>query len=83
MGSIIQEQDAEFETEDHEIIEDTTQKDQNDYLLVKYRSRRTITKPARYGYAYVVSFALTIAEEIEGDEPMSYDEVVNSNQSEN
>lgn len=58
--------------------------DQNDiseYNLIRDRERRNVKAPSRYGYADMVAWALICAEEIEFDEPRTYNEALKSKES--
>lgn len=67
--------------EDHVALSDDDV--QEEYLLARDRERRCIKAPSRFGYADMVAFALTAAEEIDGEEPKTYSEAVNSKESHN
>jgi hypothetical protein len=45
------------------------------------RQRRQIRPPRRYGYAFLLVYALTVAEDIGVQEPSNYSEAVTSNES--
>lgn len=48
------------------------------YRLARDRQRRVIKPPARFGHSDMVSYALSIAEELEYQEPRDYREAINS-----
>lgn len=48
------------------------------YHLARDRQRRTIKPPVKYGYADLVSYAFSVASEINEDEPLNYKEAINS-----
>ena len=50
--------------------------DLRDYQLARDRIRREIVKPARYSEDSATAFALSVAEELEIEEPRSYSEAV-------
>ena len=50
----------------------------NNYQLVRDRARRDHRAPVRYGYADLISFALTVAEDINENEPRNFHEAVRS-----
>lgn len=51
------------------------------YQLARDRQRRLIKPPQRYGHhADLVAYALTVASEIDDDEPTSYKDAMNSNE---
>lgn len=43
----------------------------DDYILFRDRERRNIKAPNRYGYVYMISYALHAAEEVISDEHKS------------
>ena len=51
------------------------------YSLTRDRERRQIKPPQRYGHADIVSFALSIAEDIETQDPTTYHEAISSGES--
>ncbi|TXG68420.1 hypothetical protein EZV62_003355 [Acer yangbiense] len=61
---------------DEEVYEE--QDDLNNYQLVRDRARREHRAPVRYGYADLISFALTVAEDINENEPRNFNEAVRS-----
>ena len=56
-------------------------KEVRDYQFVRDREKRVIKPPKRYAYADPIAFALTVAHEVEPDEPRTYSEAVKSNKS--
>ena len=50
------------------------------YQLAWDRSRRAIRTPVRYAQADLIAYALTIGEEIEHEEPATFQEACNSNE---
>ena len=50
----------------------------DDYQLTRDRQRRVIKLPKRYGIADIVSYTLAIAEEVIGEEPINYKQVMSS-----
>jgi len=51
------------------------------YNLARDRTRRQIKPPQRYAQADVVSFALSVVEDIEAHDPVTYREAITSNES--
>lgn len=58
----------------------TSRSDVNSYILTRDKQRREIRPPQRLGQADMISFALTVAEYIECQEPNSYKEAMSSEQ---
>lgn len=56
--------------------------DLSNYQLARDRVRREIVKPARFTDDSEVAFALSVSEEIDGEEPRSYEEAMRSKYSE-
>ena len=50
----------------------------NDYQLTRDREKRVIKLPKRYGIADMISYALAVAEEVIGEEPVSYKQAMGS-----
>ncbi|KAH9722805.1 hypothetical protein KPL70_006847 [Citrus sinensis] len=48
----------------------------DNYQLARDRERRTIRMPKKYGITNLISYALSVAEELSGEEPMSYKEAM-------
>ncbi|KAH9799312.1 hypothetical protein KPL71_000313 [Citrus sinensis] len=48
----------------------------NNYQLAMDRERRTIRMPKKYGIADLISYALSVAEELGGEEPINYKEAI-------
>ena len=48
----------------------------DNYQLARDRERRTIRMPKKYGIADLISYALSITGELNGEEPMSYKETM-------
>ncbi|KAL6322910.1 hypothetical protein AAG906_021815 [Vitis piasezkii] len=46
------------------------------YCLVRDRTKRQIKPPQRYAYAYLVAYALIVIENIENEEPQTYHEAI-------
>ncbi|KAH9658981.1 hypothetical protein KPL70_023688 [Citrus sinensis] len=46
------------------------------YQLARDRERRAIKMPKKYGIADLISYALTVADEVNGGEPLSYKEAM-------
>ncbi|PON85525.1 hypothetical protein TorRG33x02_186740 [Trema orientale] len=57
------------------------QEELQNHQLSRDRTRRQIRAPDRYGFAEYISFALTVARDIEGVEPMSYKETLSDKNS--
>ena len=53
---------------------------QQQYNLARDRARRQIRPPQRYAHAEIVSFALSVAEEIERQDPITFHEAIISNE---
>ena len=51
------------------------------YNIASGGARRQIRPPKKYGYANLVSYALSIAENIEVEEPSTYKEAITSSKS--
>ncbi|KAH9681219.1 hypothetical protein KPL71_026889 [Citrus sinensis] len=51
----------------------------NTYQLARDRKRRTIRPPKRYAVADLIAYALSTAQEINDDEPKTYQEAITSN----
>ncbi|KAH9679839.1 hypothetical protein KPL71_026297 [Citrus sinensis] len=49
-----------------------------DYQLTRDREKRVIKLPKRYGIADMISYALAVAEEVIGEEPVSYKQAMGS-----
>ena len=49
-----------------------------DYRLTRDREKRQVKPPNRYGYADLIAFAFTVADEVCTDEPKSYKEAITS-----
>lgn len=75
----------EPQSKQHELITDTTQEQHSRqyYQLARYRQRRQIKPPHKFGYADLVSYALIVATEINEDEHLSYKEAMNSKEKSN
>ena len=54
---------------------------QQQYNLARDRARRQIRSPQRYAHANIVSFALSVVEDIESQVPITYHEAIMSNES--
>ena len=50
--------------------------------MARDRTRRTITKPKRYGQTDLIYYALNVAEEIQGDESNCFKEAMESKEKE-
>lgn len=50
----------------------------DNYQLARYKQRRVVKMPRKYGIVDLISYALTIADEVNGEEPMSYKETMSS-----
>ena len=50
----------------------------NDYQLTKDRDRRVINLPKRYGIADMISYAISVAEELIGEELINYKQAMSS-----
>ncbi|KAH9781363.1 Integrase catalytic domain-containing protein [Citrus sinensis] len=50
----------------------------NEYQLTRDREKRVIKPPKRYGIADMISYALAVAEEVIGEEPVSYKQAMGS-----
>lgn len=61
-----------------ETEQETIQENLQDYRLVRDRIRRQVKLPARYASANLVYYALVSEVELEGDEPLTYEEAMNS-----
>ena len=48
------------------------------YMLARDRARREIRPPPKYTHAEVIAYALNIGDNIELDEPVSFEEACNS-----
>lgn len=60
--------------------EQTPKADVDPYMLTRDRKKRDIRPPNRYGHADMISFALTVAENVECQEPASYKEAMSIEQ---
>ncbi|KAE8692398.1 hypothetical protein F3Y22_tig00110839pilonHSYRG00037 [Hibiscus syriacus] len=69
-GTVLNDQHEEVENQQE--TEPETRLD--DYNLVRDRQRRTIRPPERFGHADMISYALSVAEEIEEADPNNYKE---------
>ena len=66
---------TELEVEGETTVES---EDLSNYQLARDRTRREIVKPARYTEDSAVAFALSVAEEIDCEEPANYEEALSS-----
>ncbi|KAE8700517.1 hypothetical protein F3Y22_tig00110556pilonHSYRG00215 [Hibiscus syriacus] len=73
-GTVLNDQHEEVENQQE--TEPETRLD--DYNLVRDRQRRTIRPPERFGHADMISYALSVAEEIEEADPNNYKEALKS-----
>lgn len=76
--------DHEEQTDDPKIEEEqpnTPQQDLNDYQLARDKSRRVVRPPFRYAYLDLVYCALVAGNELRDSKPSTYEEVVNSQDS--
>lgn len=63
----------------NEAVDDHSgQNTENDYNLVRDRARRVIVPPERFGYAELIHYALTVADELQESEPSNYKEAMSS-----
>ena len=62
-------QDTDEQNADHMPIE-------SDYMLVRDKTRREIKAPQRYGYADLIAYAFSVAEDLRFDDPSSYKEAI-------
>lgn len=78
-------EDSGINHQDHHVeaqeLDDTKEVNQHEtdtrnYILARDRQRRIIKPPARFGHADLIHFALTIAEEVDFQEPSTYKEAV-------
>ena len=69
--------------QDDEPVQSTSDQggDLTSYQLARDRSRRAIRTPVRYAQADLITYALNIGEEIEHEEPATFQEACNSNES--
>ena len=51
------------------------------YSLTRDRERRQIRPARRFAHADIVSFALSVAKDIESQDPITYHEAISSNES--
>lgn len=51
------------------------------YSITKDRPRRTIIKPIRYAHAETLSFAFNVANDIDEEQPMTFDKAIHSSDS--
>ena len=58
--------------------ESTTTSELDNYQLARDREIRVVKLPKRYGIADLISYALMVANEVTGEEPESYNQVMNS-----
>ena len=56
--------------------EENDEENLSGYQLARNRTRRQIRVPTRDSHAKIVSFALSVAEETENEEPQSYQEAI-------
>ena len=56
----------------------TSTSEQETHQLARDRERRVIRMPKRFGIADLISYALTVAEDVIGEEPSSYKQAMNS-----
>ncbi|KAK3026686.1 hypothetical protein RJ639_041533 [Escallonia herrerae] len=68
----IDEDDGSHSTEENEEQQDN---------IVRNRPRREIRPPQKYGYVDMVAYALSVAEDIEVEEPVTYKEAIKSTKS--
>lgn len=77
--------DSEIEQQDHPEVdqesddtegENPPENDTSDYRLAQDRQRRTIKPPLRFGHADLIHYALSIAEDVEFQEPSNYKEAI-------
>ncbi|KAH9703748.1 Integrase catalytic domain-containing protein [Citrus sinensis] len=53
-----------------------TEAQHQEYQLTRDRERRKAKAPVRYGYAYLIAYALTASHQIDDDEPKNYKEAI-------
>ena len=63
---------------DQEAGTSNEQADLRDYNLTRDRKRRSVKTPSRYGYADIMAYAFSVAEEMDTDEPKTYRDAVTS-----
>ena len=68
----------EGETQIEQGQKDSSTEEEETYMLVRDKKRRAIKPPKRYAQADVISFALTVVEEIDEIVPRTYEEVMKS-----
>lgn len=69
----------DFLNEDQE--SDSDSKQANSYQLIRDRSRREIMGPLRFGYAELITYALSVTSEKDLSEPDNYKETISCEQS--
>ncbi|KAK3018232.1 hypothetical protein RJ639_002766 [Escallonia herrerae] len=69
------EDDGSYSTEENE------EPQEYQYNIAKNRPRREIRPPQKYGYADMVAYALSVAESIEVEKPVTYKEAIKSTES--
>lgn len=67
-----------YEVEEQAQADDEDEETDNDYLLIRDRSRRVIKLPLRLGYADLITYALISSSEVLDEEPIDYKEVMTS-----
>lgn len=73
---LIQEEEQDVVEEQEEIPQE-----QQQYNLARDRQRKQIKLPKRFSQAYIVYFALLVAQDIETQDPLTYYEVISSDES--
>ncbi|KAH9679832.1 hypothetical protein KPL71_026291 [Citrus sinensis] len=66
---------AETEPE-YGVEHESAESEEDTYQLARDRKRRTIRPPKRYAVADLIAYALTVAQELNDDEPMTYQEAI-------
>ncbi|KAK3016961.1 hypothetical protein RJ639_007857 [Escallonia herrerae] len=61
--------------------EENEEPQEQQYNIIRNRQRREIRPPQKYGYTYMVTYALSVAENIEVEEPATYKEAIKSMES--
>ncbi|KAK3011590.1 hypothetical protein RJ639_012236 [Escallonia herrerae] len=62
-------------------IEENEEPQEQQYNIAKNRPRREIRPPQKYGYADMVAYALSVAESIDVEKPVTYKEAIKSAES--
>lgn len=80
-GGVVSDSQGEAVAQEEEVTVDSTEAEEQDldnYILARDRKRRETKMPSKYDDFDVVAYALSAAQDIEVDEPRSYQEAMRS-----